>query len=133
MRKRVPWALAIVTGGIGLGALLGAAAHPVPKRAPEAAGRAMFVAPAEDTSARLTEAPPPDLTPYRDSYAPSWAHEELANWEPDYPAWTYSDLDRAPDPAPDEQPAEAARPDPAPQPEDTAPEPPAEGGLDALY
>ena len=45
----------------------------------------------------MREAGPEDLSPYRDSYAPAWANEELASWEPAYPAWSYSDFgsDRA--------------------------------------
>jgi hypothetical protein len=87
-------ALAIVTGGIALGTMLGAAANPKMKMPPERPWQGALQAPvAADPGYRImVEAPPEDLSPYQDSYAPTWAKEELADWEPDYPAWTYSDL-----------------------------------------
>jgi hypothetical protein len=85
--------LAIVTGGIALGAILGAAANPKMKM-PEQPWQGALLAPvAADPGYRImVEAPPEDLSPYQDSYAPTWAHEELTDWEPDYPAWSYSEL-----------------------------------------
>lgn len=87
-------ALAVLAGGVALGTMLGAAANPVMKRAPEEPWRGGLQAPvAADPGYRImVEAPPQDLSPYQDSYAPTWAREELADWEPEYPAWTYSDL-----------------------------------------
>jgi hypothetical protein len=86
--------LAVVAGGIALGTVLGTAANPTMKMRAERPWQGALEAPvAADPGYRLTiEAPPEDLSPYQDSYAPTWAHEELANWEPDYPAWSYSDL-----------------------------------------
>ena len=93
MLVRGSMALAIVTAGIGLGAVLGSAANPEMKQPPEqpwrAAPPAPFIAEGEQPSA---DAGPADFASYRESYAPSWAHEELTDWEPGYPAWTYSDL-----------------------------------------
>lgn len=134
-------ALTVVTGGIALGALLGAAADPEMKRPPEQPWRGALQAPSTDDAAyRLVEAVPADVSPYRDSYAPSWADEELVDWEPAYPAWTYSDfgdetfaeLAAADEPEAAEQPLE---PEPAapPEPEALAPEPTVAGGLAALY
>jgi hypothetical protein len=86
-------ALGVVAGGIALGAMLGAAANPVMKRAPEEPWRGALQAPVtSDAGYLVIAAPPQDLSPYRDSYAPTWAREEFTNWEPEYPAWTYSDL-----------------------------------------
>lgn len=87
-------ALVVMAGGVALGTMLGAAANPVMKRAPEEPWRGMLQAPvAADPGYRImVEAPPQDLNPYHDSYAPTWAREELVDWEPEYPAWTYSDL-----------------------------------------
>ena len=94
MPLRGKMALAVVTGGIALGAVLGAAANPKMKMPPEKPWQPALQGPvAADAGYRImVEAPPEDLTPYPDSYAPTWAREELADWEPDYPAWTYSDL-----------------------------------------
>ena len=94
MPLRGKMALAVVTGGIALGAVLGAAANPKMKMPPDKPWQPALQAPvAADAGYRImVEAPPEDLTPYPDSYAPTWAREELADWEPDYPAWTYSDL-----------------------------------------
>ena len=87
-------ALAVVAGGVALGTLLGAAANPVMKKPPEQPWQAAMQAPvvADPGYRIMVEAPPEDLSPYQDSYAPTWAREELADWEPDYPAWTYSEL-----------------------------------------
>lgn len=91
-------AFAVVAGGITLGAMLGAAADPVMKQAPEHPSHGAPQSPVGAGAGYLTpgyiavEAPPQDLSPYPDSYAPTWANEELSGWEPEYPAWTYSDL-----------------------------------------
>jgi hypothetical protein len=86
-------ALAVVAGGVALGTMLGAAANPVMKMPAGQPWQGALQAPiAADPGYLMIEAPPEDLSPYRDSYAPTWAREELADWEPDYPAWTYSDL-----------------------------------------
>ena len=123
MPLRGKMALAVVTGGIALGAVLGAAANPKMKMPPDKPWQPALQAPvAADAGYRImVEAPPEDLTPYPDSYAPTWAREELADWEPDYPAWTYSDLvdeasaePPAPEPQVDQQAALAGQ----------APEPP---------
>ena len=133
-------ALAVVAGGVALGTMLGAAANPVMKMAPGQPWQGALQAPiAADPGYLLVEAPPEDLSPYQDSYAPTWAREEMADWEPDYPAWTYSDLDAEPyvdaalanEPRLEEQPvmptAEAiASPEAAPGPAvpaDVAPQP----------
>jgi hypothetical protein len=94
MALRGTMTLAIVTGGIALGAILGAAANPKMKMPAERPWQGALLAPvAADPGYRImVEAPPEDLSPYPDSYAPTWAREELADWEPDYPAWSYSDL-----------------------------------------
>ena len=113
-------ALAVVAGGVALGTLLGAAANPVMKRPRERPWQAALQAPvvADPGYRIMVEAPPEDLSPYQDSYAPTWAREELADWEPDYPAWTYSELaDEAPT-APS-----AAEPQAGEQPAVQAPEP----------
>ncbi len=87
-------AFAVVAGGVALGTMLGAAANPVMKQPPEQPWRGGLQAPVSaDPGYRIMiEAPPEDLSPYQDSYAPTWAREELTDWEPDYPAWTYSDI-----------------------------------------
>jgi hypothetical protein len=131
MRTRAKLALGIVTGGIALGAMLGAAADPEPKRPPAPPWRTAAQEPyLADAGYQLAEAPPQDLSPYRDSYAPSWADEELADREPDYPAWTYSDVADVDDAGLGEAPAETG---PAPPDQPLAPEPQIEGALDALY
>ena len=131
MRTRAKLALGIVTGGIALGAMLGAAADPEPKRPPAPPWRAAAQAPyVADAGYQLAEAPPHDLSPYRDSYAPSWADEELTDWEPDYPAWTYSEFAGDAEAETDEAPA---GPGPAEPDQALTPEPQIEGALDALY
>lgn len=86
-------ALAVVAGGVALGTMLGAAANPVMKMPPEKPWQGALQAPvAADAGYLMIEAPPQDLSPYRDSYAPTWAQDELADWEPEYPDWTYSEL-----------------------------------------
>ena len=90
-------ALAVVAGGVALGTMLGAAANPVMKMKGERPewpwqGAMQTPAYADPGYGIMIEAPPQDLSPYQDSYAPTWAHEEVANWEPEYPAWTYADL-----------------------------------------
>ena len=132
MRTRAKLALGIVTGGIALGAMLGAAADPEPKRPPAPPWRAAQAAYYADAGYQLAEAPPQDLGRYRDSYAPSWADEEVADWEPEYPAWTYSDLPQEAESAPDERPADAVPPPDQPA-EPLAAEPQIEGAIDALY
>ena len=133
MHARAPLLLAIVAGGIGLGAVLGAAADPEPKRAPDPPWRGALHQPVAPDSgyAFAGYAPPEDLSPYRDSYAPSWADEELTEWEPAYPEWSYSD------PPADHQPGAAEADEPAPPespPTDSpAPEPRVAGSLGALY
>jgi hypothetical protein len=94
MLVRAGMALAVVTSGVALGAMLGAAANPEMKKPPEKPWQGALQAPvAADPGYRImVEAAPQDLSPYRDSYAPSWAHEEVTDWEPDYPAWSYSDV-----------------------------------------
>lgn len=143
-------ALAVVTGGIALGAALGAFANPEMKMPPPQPSLGALQAPvAADAGYLLVEVGPTDLSPYQDSYAPTWADEELADWEPDYPAWTYSDLvsemyEGAPaagEPRADEQPVpvvpdalappEAATPPVEPAP--PAPAPYVAGNLAALY
>ena len=105
--------MAIVAGGIGLGAVLGAAADPEPKPAPDPPWRGVLhQASVSDTGyAVVVYAPPEDLSPYRDSYAPSWADEELTDWEPAYPAWSYSEPAEQ---SADDQPVAAEPPEPAP-------------------
>ncbi len=86
-------ALGVLAGGVALGTMLGAAANPVMKQAPEQPWRNAFQAPVATGAAYiLIEAGPEDLSPYKDSYAPTWAREELTDQEPDYPEWTYSEL-----------------------------------------
>jgi hypothetical protein len=91
-------ALAVVGCGVALGTMLGAAANPVMKMAAERPWQGAFDSQVTPDPGYLSagyiaiEAPPQDLSPYQDSYAPTWAREELTNWEPEYPAWTYGDL-----------------------------------------
>lgn len=94
MRVPARLGLAVAAAGIGLGTMLGAAANPVMKMPAEQPWQGALRAPvtADPGYRIMIEAPPEDLSPYHDSYAPTWAHEELADWEPDYPAWTYSEL-----------------------------------------
>src|SRR6478736_7091139 len=105
-------ALAVVVGGgVALGTMLGAAANPVMKMKGERPewpwqGAYRATVSADVGYPIMIEAPPQDLSPYQDSYAPTWAREEVANWEPEYPAWTYSDL--ASDEVTAPSPAEAA-------------------------
>ena len=138
-------ALAVVTGGIALGAMLGAAANPemkMPREQPWQGGLQTPIA--TGPGYIMVEAPPEDLSPYQDSYAPTWAHEEVTDWELDYPDWTYSDLidETLADPSlADERPVVAAietqaTAEAAPQPADPAilaTEPPIAGTLAALY
>jgi hypothetical protein len=137
-------ALVVTTGGIALGAMLGAAADPKMKQPPEEPWRGALQAPYDaDAGHQLagTGSEPP--LPYRDSYAPSWADEELTDWEPDYPAWTYGDLfDQTvaePEAVEDssslqpETPVPAEAPSAPVEPEALPPEPRVAGSLAALY
>ncbi len=150
MLARSSMVLAIATGGIALGAVLGAAANPKMKLPPEQPWHGTLQAPAvSDTGYQLAGAGPIDLSPYRESYAPTWASEELVDWEPEYPAWTYSDWDSATgddlgSPAADgparstddEQAVEPFASDAAEQPAEQEPlpsEPHVAGNLAALY
>lgn len=104
MRTRGFVVLAVVGGGVTLGAVLGAAAQPVMRNLPDAAA-SMAVAPMVVTgsSYQFVEAGPEDLSPYSDSYAPAYASGAIENWDPEYPAWTYSDFgEDAVEPALDE-------------------------------
>jgi len=85
--------LTIATGGILLGALLGKAADPVMKRAPEPSWAHTLRAPDADTP-NEAESVLADFDPFigPDSYAPTWANEVVTDWEPHYPSWTYSDF-----------------------------------------
>jgi hypothetical protein len=125
-------ALAVVAGGIALGTMLGAAANPVMKKPVAESQLAALQAPVAADAAYLTiEAPPQDLSPYQDSYAPTWAREEVTSWEPDYPAWTYSELVDQPAEPPriEEQPVATAPGGAAPPAVAPLPEP----GLAPLY
>ena len=138
MFARASLVLAIVTGGVGLGTLLGSAANPQPKRPPDPPWLGATQATADDAAYPPAAADAWQLTPYRESSAPSWAGEELADWEPPYPEWSYSDWSDEPAAAPDAQPdevaaAEAVAHADSEAPEALAPEPPTEGNLDALY
>jgi len=86
-------ALTIATGGILLGALLGEAADPVMKRAPEPSWGHVLRGPETDTP-NEAEAFLAEFDPFMgpDSYAPTWADEAAVDWEPHYPSWTYSDF-----------------------------------------
>jgi len=138
-------AVAVLSGGIALGAILGLAANPVMKMAPEQHRQGALQLPAV-ADPGFVEAGVTDVSPYPDSYAPSWANEEFADWEPRYPAWTYSDF--ASDSAGEQTQVPAAEPqvaddDPTPppsaapartgEPETLAPEPRLAGNLAALY
>jgi hypothetical protein len=123
-------ALGVVAGGLGLGTILGAAANPVMKQPPEQPWRDALLAPVvAEADYVIIEAGPEDLSPYPDRYAPTWAREELAYAEPDYPAWSYSEpvdagdgaLSVTKDSQADGQPVlsapePVAAPEPAPQP-----------------
>ena len=87
-------ALGVVAGGVALGTMLGAAANPVMKMPAEQPWQGALQAPvlADAGYSVQFEAPPQDLSPYQDSYAPTWAREELTDWEPEYPAWTYGEF-----------------------------------------
>ena len=133
MHARGKLALAIVTGGIALGAMLGAAVDPEMKHAPEPPRQAALQDPAAaDTSYQLVDVDFADPAAgwYRDRYAPEWASEELGDWEPRYPAWTYSDVSDEPPRTPAEAEPATREPD---APDVFAPEPRGEGGLAALY
>ena len=94
MRVPARLGLAVAAAGIGLGTMLGAAANPVMKMPAEQPWQGALQAPvlADAGYSIQVEAPPQDLSPYQDSYAPTWAREELTDWEPEYPAWTYSEF-----------------------------------------
>ena len=139
MHARGKLALAIATGGIALGVVLGAAVNPEMKHAPEPLRQAALQDPATtDTSYQLAEFGSAETAPSwaRDSYPPAWASEEITNWEPRYPAWTYSDL--SDEPAQTSQDAQPEAPQP-PEPAESAAneaqasEPRGEGSLAALY
>lgn len=120
MRVRGWTVLAVVSGGVALGTMLGTAANPVPKQAVEQARQGALQASA-DAGSGIVDAGPPNQSPYPDSYAPSWANEEIANWDPAYPAWSYSDFGSDSDEA---QPAPSASEQPVAV-DSTAPAPPA--------
>jgi hypothetical protein len=139
MHARGKLALATVTGGIALGAVLGLAANPVPTHAPEAPRQAALQDPgAADTSYQLADTGFVEPAPGwgADSYAPSWASEELRDWEPGYPAWTYTDFSDEPVRPPAEAEPATTAPAPAADPDASdilSPEPRGEGNLAALY
>lgn len=87
-------AVAVIGGGVALGSMLGNAAHPVMKEAPEAPWRdaVQSAVAASPVYQLMVEAPPEDLSPYGYGNTPTWAREELVSYEPDYPEWTYSEL-----------------------------------------
>jgi hypothetical protein len=126
--------LMVVTGGVALGAMLGSAADPEMKEPPAPPWRPALQPQAADNAGyQPADTWPADINVYRDSYAPSWANEELADWEPEYPAWTYSevaDQAAAAGPAIEADPAEPPQAEPV---ETFAPEPKLEANLDALY
>ena len=141
---RVPgmMALAVVAGGIALGAMLGAAANPEMKMAPAAPWQDAIQVRPDGPAYQFVEAGPEDLSPYRDSYAPTWADEEVVDWEPAYPAWTYTDYtvetprwpaDEQPAPVEDAEPAASESPPQPVEPEALPPEPSVAGNLAALY
>jgi len=137
MHARGKLVLAIVTGGVALGVVLGAAVHPEMKHAPEPPRQAALQEPT-DTSYQLAEFGSPDTAPTwaHDSYPPAWASEEVTNWEPRYPAWTYSDFSDETAQTPSEaQSAAPAQPTPVePAAADAqGSEPRGEGNLAALY
>ena len=89
-------ALTIVpAGGILLGAVLGEAAHPVMKQPPELPWRgAPDATVATGDPSEMAQAMLADFDPAMgpDSYAPAFANDELHDWEPDYPTWSYSNF-----------------------------------------
>jgi hypothetical protein len=133
MLARGALALAILTGGITLGAVLGAAADPEPMRAPDPPWRAEWQPPVADDARDRFALASLEPSPYRDSYAPTWAHEELTDWEPDYPEWTDSDFADEPAVAADDDPTDSEPRTETEPPEELPPEPRGEGTLDALY
>ena len=139
MNRRGPWILAIVTGGVGLGGVLGLAADPEPKPSPDPPWKGVVQASHEIDPGYRPVDPRIDPDPYPDSYAPSWADEDLAEWEPEYPAWSYSALtDQPSSSAEDDEPAEAgqAAAEAAAEAAVIEPallEPPPSDGLDPLY
>jgi hypothetical protein len=93
MRARGILVVAVVVGGVALGGVLGAAANPVMRNLPDAGERATVGQVIVTGSAyQLVEAGPEDLSPYPDGYAPAYASGAIESWEPEYPAWTYSDF-----------------------------------------
>ena len=96
-------ALMLLAGGPLLGALLAAAANPVMKAPPEQPWRAGLQAPYDAEPAYPAEAAQLGWQDYPDSYAPPWLGEEITDWEPDYPAWAYSEFSEIPTPQAAEQ------------------------------
>lgn len=127
MRARGILVIAVVAGGVALGALLGAAANPQMRNLAEPRGRAE-AGPIEivGSAYQLVEAGPEDLSPHGDSYAPAYASGAIESWEIDYPAWTYSDFgEEAVEPIADEAPV-VIEPEPLEPPETATAPPPAQ-------
>jgi hypothetical protein len=129
--RKLGLAFAVAAGGVALGTVLGAAANPTMKDAPEP-DRPAEPAPAyafEGVSAY-------DLAPYPGGHAAPFPDEAITDWAPDYPAWTYSDFGSDfgddPDAESAEPPAEPGPARPAPS-EPLPPEPRLAGTLDAIY
>ena len=113
MRVWAGMALGVLAGGIALGMLLGTAANPEMKDPPPQPWQAAAYQPAEpEVQYALFGTASPEIAPYRDSYAPTWARGELADWEPEYPEWTYSEFADLPSAEPA---AVAEQPVPEPQ------------------
>ena len=125
-------ALGVVAGGLLLGSMLGTAADPKMKNAPE---RARPAAPDAEPARGWAESAAFEFDAYPDRYPPAYPDEAITDWAPDYPAWTYSDFDS--DSGSDLGGGAAEEPaDPEPRPAE-GPALPAEpriaGGLDAIY
>ena len=134
-------ALGVVAGGLLLGSMLGTAADPKMKNAPE---RARPAAPDAEPARGWAESAAFEFDAYPDRYPPAFPDEAITDWAPDYPAWTYSDFgsdfgsDLGSDSGEDRAATASREPEtgadaPAREPGALPPEPRIPGGLDALY
>jgi hypothetical protein len=85
--------LTIVGGGLALGVLLSTYANPVMKRAPEPDWQLTGRPAIEPGPVQHFVSLPEDLSPHI-GYRPDLDYDaEITDWSPDYPRWTYADLD----------------------------------------
>ena len=134
---RLGLALGVALGGVLLGTLLGAAADPKMKNLTEASWAGARPEPRTELAYAPEGVAIYELAPYPDRYAPPFPDEAIADWAPDFPGWTYSDFgsdfgDKPVEPLPEERAAEV-EPQSRAASEALPPDPPGDGGLDALY